>query len=78
MVAILERCEAHGEVKPLQLELATIVAASNRALDALDDFSDTDLVIAHSQWQAEQMQARAAVAPKNRAARRAAAKKAKR
>ena len=50
---------------------------SNRALDALDDFSDTDLVIAHSQWQAEQMQARVAVAPKNRAARRAAAKKRK-
>ena len=78
MVAILERCEALGEVKPLQLELATIVAASNRALDALDDFGDTDLVIAHSQWHADQMQARAAVAPKNRAARRAAAKKAKR
>ena len=77
MVAILERCEAHGEVKPLQLELATIVAASNRALDALDDFSDTDLVIAHSQWHAEQMEARLAVAPKNRAARRAAAKRKK-
>lgn len=77
MVAILERCEAHGEVKPLQLELATIVAASNRALDALDDFSDTDLVIAHSQWHAEQMKARLAVAPKNRAARRAAAKRKK-
>ena len=78
MVAILERFEEHGEVKPLQLELATIVATSNRVLDAMDDFSDTDLVIAHSQWHAEQMQARAAVVPKNRAARRAAAKKAKR
>ena len=77
MVAILERFEAHGEVKPLQLELATIVAASNRALDDLESFSDSDLVIAHSQWHAEQMEARLAVAPKNRAARRAAAKRKK-
>ena len=77
MVAILERFEAHGEVKPMQLELATIVAASNRALDDLEIFSDIDLVIAHSQWHAEQMEARLAVAPKNRAARRAAAKRKK-
>lgn len=77
MVAILERYETTGEIMPLQLELATVVAVSNRALDALDDFDDSDLVIAHAQYLAEQQEAKLSTAPKNRAARRAAAKRKK-
>lgn len=75
MKAIMDREIKTGTLSMLPLERATIMATSERVLTDLDGFNDTDLVLAYSHFKAEQMAARAAQAPKNRAARRKAAKK---